>query len=105
MGAGEHVVVPIVIGVILVVVVVLLVACKCVEERNREREFRRLQEDFDNKLSQMQESHNSSFASETNPYSHTTNSGVRQRQRDSYRQMEESESEEEKEEEDTAPRN
>lgn len=45
----------------------------------------------------MQESHNSSFASETTPYSHTPKSGAKRRQ--GYSQMDESESEEEKEEE------
>lgn len=89
---SEHVVVPIIIGVILVMVVVLLVACKCIEEKNREKEFKRLQDEFDAKLSQMQESHTSSFGSETNLYPQTPNSKAKSRK--GYRDLDESDEEE-----------
>ena len=87
-------VVPIVIGILLVLIVILLAVCKCVEEHNRESEFKRLQQVFENKLSQMRDSYHSSSASEA-----ALTAGVRQRHGESYRRVGESESEEEKEEE------
>ncbi len=63
----EEVAVPVTIAVLLVAIVGLLLICKCREERKREREFKRLQDEFDHKLGQMHESHHSSMASDTAP--------------------------------------